>query len=196
MAGNLGDLDAGLGWRKKVLVGVLFFGWLAVFTAGVTIDSSPYREQLADPFSLGLLDFLKAFFLTLTCYTLTNIAILVSFAALLGPLGRRARLGVSTTQEPDMDLQDPYFSAVIRGFFVYLVLLSGTIVLGSDAISNPGPIPYIRTAGVFSLFSFLVNYNPHLFSKVLSRAARLLADSIKDDEKDGTERNDGHRQGS
>ena len=86
-----------------------------------------------------------------------------------------------------MDLSNPYISALIRGFFVYLVLLSGTVVFGSQIIENPSSLGYVRTAGVFSLFSFMVNYNPELFSKVISRSAKIIAYGAKDEKADKTD---------
>jgi hypothetical protein len=61
-------------------------------------------------------------------------------------------------------------SAVLRGFFVYLFLMSGLLLLDDAPFSNAGPSQYIRLAGFLSLFSFVVSYQPHLFSALMLSA--------------------------
>ena len=112
------SIEAGLSMKAKLFAVVFFFGSIVFFTVGLSVDSGPYREQLLDPFKLSFPEFLKAGFITIFCFTLTNLAILGSFAALLGPLGSRAKLGASNCSEPEMDMCNPYVSALIRGFFV------------------------------------------------------------------------------
>lgn len=74
----------------------------------------------------------------------------------------------------DDDIANPYVSAVIRGFFVFLVLLSGVLILLEKLFDSPTQEQYLRLAGFVSLLSFLVGYNPHLFARLLKRIADLV----------------------
>jgi len=56
---------------------------------------------------------------------------------------------------------------MLRGFFVYLFLTSGLLLLDDAPFSNPTPGQYIRLAGFLSLFSFVVSYQPRLFNKLI-----------------------------
>jgi hypothetical protein len=71
---------------------------------------------------------------------------------------------------PRVDNVNPYLSGVLRGFFVYLAVISGLMVLLGNPFENITPFSYIRFAGLLSLFSFTVSYNPDLFSAVVDRA--------------------------
>ena len=61
-------------------------------------------------------------------------------------------------------------SAILRGFFVYLFLMSGLLLLDHTPFSNAGPSQYIRLAGFLSLFSFVVSYHPTLFGALIVSA--------------------------
>lgn len=159
---------------RELLMAVGALGtWLLLFTAGMIIPSTPYRELLASPVGLPLSKLLVAWLVVVTCYTLPNVALLCCSASLLGAAGRRARL--ERGEEPEDDgISSPYVSAVIRGFFVFLVLLSGVLILLEKPFDAPSAEQYLRLAGFVSLLSFLVGYNPHLFARLLKRIADLV----------------------
>jgi len=160
---------------REVLISVSSLGaWLLLFTAGLIIPSSPYREQLANPaHAMTVLQIFGNWFVVVTCYTLTNVALLCCTASLLGAAGRRARLERVDEHQED-GISNPYVSAMIRGFFVFLVLLSGVLILLEKPFDAPSQEQYLRLAGFVSLLSFLVGYNPHLFARLLKRIADLV----------------------
>lgn len=134
-------------------------------------------------------------------YTPTNLAILCSFAALIGCLGQiatvtrragRARAAaaegganrvrssaddagaskpieaVAPPSPIDVTLRNS-IGAVTWGFFVYLVVTSGTIVFTGDPFQHTSPEQYIRLAGAASLLAFVVGWRPELLGDMLAK---------------------------
>lgn len=113
---------------------------------------------------------LRAWLVVLTCFLPLNLAWLCLSASTLGAVGNLANLSDDGDPSQSPDLTNPYMSAVLRGFFVYLFLMSGLLVLDNAPFSNAGPSQYIRLAGFLSLFSFVVSYQPRLFGSLLLSA--------------------------
>jgi hypothetical protein len=149
--------------------------WLFLFTGGLIIGTEPYRVALGDAkISLDFASLIRSWFIVVTCYTLTNVALLCCLSSLLGAFGRRAKLVMQDEDDRPCGVGNPYVSAMIRGFFIYLVLLSGVLILLEQPFSNASAEQYLRLAGFISLLSFMVGYNPHLFSRLLARIGELV----------------------
>jgi hypothetical protein len=56
---------------------------------------------------------------------------------------------------------------MLRGFFVYLIMISGLLLLDVNPFSDPSPSQYIWLAGFLSLFGFVLSYEPRLFRKII-----------------------------
>lgn len=169
----------GLSDNGKVLTIIIITLWIVLFVAGIIVDSSPYRAKLTsqapDAKSQGrIVDWI----IVLLVYTPTNVALLSLLTGLLGALGRRATLHVVTREEDEefpVDPINPYLSGLIRGFIVYLLVISGMIIiLDTPPISPQTPNQYVRLASVISVVSFIVSYNPKYFGKFLHRAAESI----------------------
>src|SRR5205085_9784850 len=65
------------------------------------------------------------------------------------------------------DNNNPYVAAFIRGFFAYLFLISGLLLLDDQPFTNPAAAQYVRLAGFLSLLSFVISYQPRLFNTLL-----------------------------
>lgn len=154
---------------------VVVTAWALVFVLGIVVDSSALREIIARDLAVGRfsLETLQAIVFVMVCYTVPNIALLCMCASVLGSVGRTARLANERDNDP-RDEVSPYFSAIIRGFFIYLVVLSGLLVLDGNPLVSPDPGHYFRLAGLLSLISFVASYNPGVFSGLLSRAAGVV----------------------
>jgi hypothetical protein len=112
------------------------------------------------------------------CFTPTNIAGLSLVAGLLGALGRKATLHAEE-EDPNEnpfpeDPINPYLSGLIRGFFMYLLIISGTVIVLETPFSAPTQEQYIRLAGIISIASFIVSYNPNKFTDFFLRAYEAL----------------------
>jgi len=167
----------GLSIFGKGLIVATIILWIVIFLAGIIINSAPYRDRV----TLGgpnVFAWIVNWIVVLFVYTPTNVAILSIFAGLLGALGRRATLHVITPDKDEEFPEDPinpYLSGVVRGFIVYLLIISGMIIiLESPPISPTAPDQYVRLASVISVASFIVSYNPRYFGKLLHRATESI----------------------
>ncbi|MBK7826937.1 hypothetical protein [Nannocystis sp.] len=147
--------------------------WLVTFLFGTLVDSRPYREAfsvLAGGFTGTLVNGL----VVIGTYTLTNVAILCLIAGLLGALGARASLGTDAElADSAQDTTSPRNSALLRAFLVYLSLIAGVLIFGDDPAA-PTQRQYVRLAGFTSLLSFVINYHPSLFGKLLQRVGTVI----------------------
>jgi hypothetical protein len=165
---------------------IVFVFWLALFAGGITVDTRPYRcfiseggvkaledeaksknnqcDQFADRTKLMLF---RAMVITLLWFLPINLALICVTAGMLGSFGNRADLSDDKSPTPSRDDTNPYISAMLRGLFVYLIMISGLLVLDVNPFSNPAPGQYIRLAGFLSLFSFVLSYQPRVFRKII-----------------------------
>ena len=163
--GRLKLLDVSLIWAALVL-------WVVTFLLGTLIDSKPYRDGLAS-FQGGFGAVLSNGAVVIATFTHTNVLILCVLAGLLGALGAKAGLGVDGEPAEQVDMSFPRNSAVLRAFLVYLLVMSGLLILGDDP-TTPTQRQYVRLAGFISVLGFIVSYRPALFSGFLHRAAELI----------------------
>ena len=182
--------------------------WLALFGAGIMVDTTPYRKAIsADaeeklrvegepattdatalqaPAALPVADatsarppahvpgMLESWLVVFFCFLPLNLAWLCVSASTLGTVGNLANLSDDRDTQQPRDKSNPLLSAILRGFFVYLFLMSGLLLLDHAPFSNAGPNQYIRLAGFLSLFSFVVSYHPHLFGTLIVSAFERL----------------------
>ena len=174
---------------------VCLMAWTALFSTGILVNSQPYRQSIKDAsvvknwsdFSWNYTTYIAfSWIVVVTCYTPTNIAILCSISGLLGALGDQVKLGEDSQGRDPSDQTHPFLSSVVRSFFVYIVLISGVFILAADPFPDPTlegssitytesalREQYIRLAGIVSLASFAVSYDPKLFTTTLMKIANL-----------------------
>jgi hypothetical protein len=165
----------------------VFLFWLALFTGGITVDTRPsrclisaegvraledatkYEKNPCDQFSVVTKTMLfRASGIILLWFLPINLALVCASAGVLGTFGNRADLSDDASPRPSQDDTNPYISATLRGFFVYLIMISGMLLLDVNPFSNPSPGQYIRLAGFLSLFGFVVSYQPRLFREIVT----------------------------
>ena len=124
--------------------------------------------------ALALLSALGSFFIVLLAFTPTNLALICCTAGVIGAARRRLQLST----DPDRDNRDrshPLLSAFLRGLFVFLIAISGILVLLEDPIlGTASPGQYIRFAGLLSLTSFIVNYDPTVFVLLVDQVRQRI----------------------
>ena len=108
----------------------------------------------------------------ITCYTFTNIAFLCCLSAIIGAVGRSARID-DARSSAETDFRTLCISAIIRGFFMYIVIISGTLILSDQKFDDISIQQYLKLAGLVSLLSFAVGYDPSLFGRLFNRVASL-----------------------
>jgi hypothetical protein len=147
--------------------------WVVLTAAGVAVSTKPYIDLLSNATGRAtLLELAEAWFVMITCYTFTNIALLCCLSAVIGAIGRSARVDDVERNDPATDLRTLCITGMIRGFFMFIVILSGTLILSDQQYDNITIEQYLKLAGLVSLLSFAIGYDPHLFVSFFERVSR------------------------
>jgi hypothetical protein len=173
--------------------------WLNLFASGILIGSERYRLAI-DPAGVKALKGTndktqvanvaveqpvsnepnvtigpyKAWFMALITFLPFNLALLCAAAGALGAFGNRVNLQDDRLDLIAHDRSNPYVSALLRGFFVYLFMISGLLLIDDRPFADSSPQQYVRLAGFLSLFSFAVNYNPYIFNPLIEWAYQRI----------------------
>lgn len=155
------------------------FSWVVLFSLGLLINSSYYREALVKKLSAA------DFFMATITYTPTNIAILAISAAFAGGCASHVAIGemmkkfghtndfsVLELSDSQMYMSENPFNSMLRGLVVYFAFLAGVYVVATDPFSNTTPQQYAKSAGFLSLVSFVVGYDPTVFRALLNLSAK------------------------
>lgn len=145
------------------------------------------EQGLSDMFSIfGLLSVV----MVVVSFTPPNLALLGALAAVAGAAGRWMMDGVSQAENAAKGVKPEFeasgatlrtwastmmLSALSRGFFVYLAMLSGLLVLTGDPFDKPTPGQYVRLAGTCSLFCFIVGWQPDLLKGIIAKFITKVA---------------------
>lgn len=163
----------------SIIVGALSsLTWVIVFGLGMLVDSKPFRDKVASSFDPS------AFFVCMMAYTPTNIFMLCMVSAIAG--GCASRLVVSGAkklidengEKREVSDSEVYrvenpFTSMLRGLIVYFSFLAGVFVAGSTLLLEPTAQGYTQAAGVISLLSFVVGYDPTVFSSFIRVAGKV-----------------------
>lgn len=165
---------AGLAIEFVELFGTMLC-WILLFSAGIFVDSAPHRDAITEA-NRGIADQGFHWIVAIVSYTFTNVALLSILSAVLGAAARRLEHIARGRSPQRVPLPHPYAAAALRGFFVYLMAVSGLIIMVEGlfttiAISADA---YIRISGAISMVSFLIGFSPELFARILNRIATLL----------------------
>lgn len=164
-----------------ILMGIIgMLGWIGMFSLGLLINSKLYRDSIMAHFNLN--DFL----VSILTYTPTNVAILSVIAAFSGGCASRIvvdglrKESVRDIQNTEKDKIDSHlymtenpFSSMLRGLVVYFAFLAGVFIAAPNPFADTSPQQYAQAAGVLSLFSFVVGYDPTVFRSFLSLAGKI-----------------------
>jgi len=143
--------------------------WVILLAGGLLISTERHRQLIGGAASLPVLEQLKLWWVVLTCFTVTNVALLCCLSSLLGGIYRATtRVG-----SDDSSVSVRYLPYLIQGFAIYLLLISGLLLVGEEPFSAPSQSKYIRLAGSASILSFLAGYKPRLFIQILERFERF-----------------------
>ena len=182
-----------LGFLLRTIVGgVALVAWLLFFSTGLLVETGKYRRFLApeayasqsaaqsatqSATSPGLPrhdgGVVSAFLLATLFYTPTNLLFLTLLAGLLG--GCSSNLVAESLREHGtevgarrlMYMEEHPWSAMMRGFVVYLAFIAGLYFIIDDPFENPTAAQYMRLAGTLSIFAFIVGYDPSRISQFL-----------------------------
>jgi hypothetical protein len=158
------------------LIGV----WTVVFVTGCFVNTFPVQDRIQDAdYRAGdYFQFVYDWFLMIFFWTWSNLVFICCLASIVGEYGRAA---TSTN-----GVKVNYRAAIIRGFFVYLLMLTGQLVVSGsfeapagvgqparDNLVSLDTAHFFRLTAFASLVSFMIGYNPQLFSLLISKFERM-----------------------
>jgi hypothetical protein len=156
--------------------------WIVLFSAGMLIDSSQYRNTLTTNFSW------YKFIMTMFTFTPSNIAILCLVSAFTGGCAsllviKKAQKVLGLDEQANHNksnsriyMSENPFSSMMRGILVFFAFLAGVFITSSNALSAPTAQAYTQAAGVVSMLAFLVGYDPTMFRTLVSVSEKLKGD--------------------
>jgi len=164
-----------------VLLGVIgILGWITMFSLGLLVNSQVYRSGVLQQFNW--VDFI----MSVLTYTPTNIAMLSVIAAFAGGCASRMLIaGVAkktgqASQDQEMEKTDSQlymaenpFGSMLRGLVVYFGYLAGVFIANSAPFSNTTQEQYAQSAGIVSLFAFVVGFDPTVFRSFISISGKI-----------------------
>lgn len=173
-ANNTNKKEDGLTPLEVIFGLIIVTAWLFVFICGILIDSAPYRAvitgQANEP---GII---KSWFFVIFSFTPSNLLILSLLAGMIGAVSRKSKLHTDVDGQKDLpsDTSSPIMSGFFRGLFIYLLILSGTLILDNSILTNPTQDQFATLAGIISLFCFLISYDPSRFRTLLDRGIKKM----------------------
>jgi hypothetical protein len=153
--------------------------WILLFGLGMIIDSAPYRESLRTNFNF------PQFIMTILTFTPTNIAMLCLVSSFTGGCASlliisKAEKVLGLDKQPNRPKTNSHvymsenpFSSMLRGIVVFFAFLAGVFVTSSTALVSPTAQAYTQAAGVVSLLSFFVGYDPTMFRTLVSVGEKI-----------------------
>lgn len=124
--------------------------------------------------------YLVAWIVTILFFLPTNLAAMCLVSGTLGAFGAHVNLDNNENHNGEgTDSINPYVSGALRGFFVYLVLVSGLLLLTENPFQAATPSQYVRLAGFLSLTSFIVSYRPEFFGRLVEYARRATSERVE-----------------
>jgi len=175
---------------------LIFLIWLSIFASGLIIPSEPYLNQFVisncvedvrspDCMLNDKAELVFNWVMAFITFIPTNVAMLCVFASMLGASANRNKLVGDAELSPVKDSTNPYASGLIRGFVIFLVLISGLLLLTEDPFGDGKSYSqYIRVAGIASIVSFLVSYNPQSFAKIFQKIDNTIMKKVEHSNKD------------
>jgi len=172
------------GWGELCLGFTTLAVWFLLFAGGILVGTKPYISTLSAATAVS--EVVGAALVILLFWTITNVGILSILAATLGAFGRRTRFtrrvalhgmdipGDVKEKQDRRAVTIHCASAVMRGFGVYALVLSGLLVLATEALVAPTQGQYVRMASMISVVSFYAGYDPEMFAGFLDRIKRFI----------------------
>jgi hypothetical protein len=163
----------------KAIVGtVAVILWFILFGAGLLIDTGPYRQNI----KAGVFD-VRDVAATMFFYTPLNVAVLTLLAGFAGGClsnvtyshwgtGAIEDVGEGRIKTRMLFLTESPFASTMRSFVVYLGVITGLYITTNGPFENPTSEQYVRFAGMISLLSFLVGYDPTRFQDFINLVPR------------------------
>ena len=147
---------------------VVFAAWIVLFGFGILVDTTRFRQTISSGGTV------RAWLTVIFSFLPLNLVWLCAISSTLGAFGNRSNLTNDRAGRKLRDNDNPYVAAIIRGFFAYLFLISGLLLLDDQPFTNPSAAQYVRLAGFLSLLSFVISYQPRFFNTLILGALQRI----------------------
>ena len=172
----------------EISFGILLISlWLFLFGGGIFVPTGDFRKLLlGSSGDLNLVQRLQYGAVVICFYTVTNIFFLSLLSSCIGCMTCRWRVtgqleGLMSFYA-GLHAKRIYLAALLRGFFLYLMVISGFLVLSTEeAIVQTGFAQYIRVAGLTSILGFMVGYDPQIAYRLMGKLNDLANQPLKQD---------------
>lgn len=180
--------------NKRLATGLGVLGmmvWLSLFAAGLLLDSKPYRKAIEDALKANQPVSAEHVLLAALLFTPTNVALLSVLAGFLGGCAsvlndrnllqhemQQAQAGGDAARASRLERRIRFMGespivSMMRGFVVYLAIISGIFLVISNPFENPTMDQFIRLAGLFSVVAFMMGYDPTRFEELLEKLSSV-----------------------
>lgn len=169
---------------STIVLGLGLFLWISLFVAGSAVPSDELMKLIRGE-DITLLKRAAGLVGFVFTWTWSNIFWLCCISSVLGEYGRNAMSPGGTTNPQ---------AALIRGFFIFLALATGQLVIvgtislppslleGAVTPEDPSvvsPGQYFRIATFCSFLAFFVGFSPKLFTSLLKRVENMASSENK-----------------
>lgn len=180
--------------NKRLVTGLGVLGmmvWLSLFAAGLLLDSKPYRKAIEGALKANQPVSAEHVLLAALLFTPTNVALLSVLAGFLGGCAsvlndrnllqhemQQAQAGGDAARASRLERRIRFMGespivSMMRGFVVYLAIISGIFLVISNPFENPTMDQFIRLAGLFSVVAFMMGYDPTRFEELLEKLSSV-----------------------
>ena len=159
----------------KILGILATIAFVALFTAGVVMDSGPFRTQLNGSFSIG------ALVVVMLTYTPSNVAILAMLSGLISGCSslithqkldssedKTHEQGSTHLSQSILYRTESPIASMFRSLVAYLAFMAGVLATTVAPFTATTPEQYVRFAAAVSFFAFVVGYDPTRFQGLMS----------------------------
>ncbi|MFO0914368.1 MAG: hypothetical protein U0795_15515 [Pirellulales bacterium] len=153
--------------------------WFLLFAGGMLINTRPYQQNLDG--DAGVPATIQAWVVVCSFWTMTNVGLLSCVTSIIGGLGQRLHFATrmpsqdfATEFVKPKDLVVFYASALMRGFVVYTLAISGLLVFSADSWKSIDQASYIRLAALASVIGLYGGYDVEFFDGMFRRIKGAL----------------------
>jgi hypothetical protein len=169
-------------WSKSrfVSLALLSLGalalWAALFGLGLLVPSTNPLDYIRNNFSWRTLNDWRILAKTVVIYTPTNLLFLTCLSSYIGGCAstvfyvnilKRYEGRPPVQYSSNFYFYETPFSAMLRGFPVYLAFLATAYVTSNEPFKGTTPEQYVRIAALTGILSFAVGYDPRVLKQVL-----------------------------
>ena len=162
------------------VVFTIFFiiAWFGLFGFSLLTETAYLREDIINKqFDLSEIDWENLLYIFFS-WEILNIGLLACLSSSLGANARKINfIEITVSSQNDNNILSYYAGAVMRGFVIYIIYLSGILLFNDQFFkfnNNFSTLEYIRLAATISILSFIVGFN----SNILERLINSISDKL------------------